>query len=378
MTTTSAAVLASRLDRVLSAIRPQGAAGLVTPIPENVAYLTGFIAAAYTRPILFVASPTPLLVVPELELEHARMVWPGEIRAYSDDAVDTVAGRTHLQIALQTVAEVVKALGFSPVAYERHGLCCAGAEIVHAMFPDAVSVGSVVETLRMQKDAEELAIMRRTGRLIGEVMARHLARSRPGATEVGLQYAATAEAAAGFPSDGSDIEVWSRPIAGPRTAFPHARPTTRPLRLGDVVIHSLGLRMAGYWTGLERTCILGNADGPTKRAFMTMYEAQARAIDAIRPGATAMSVHAAACRGIEDAGYLISHRTGHGIGLGVHEPPSVGARVEPGMVLSIEPGIYLPGLGGFRHADNVVVTEEGGELVSEFPRNLDSMLLDVD
>lgn len=171
--------------------------------------------------------------------------------------------------------------------------------------------------------------------------------SRVGRTEIVLRHSAVARFAASLPAGEGGIEIWSRPIAGARTALPHARPANRPIAQGDVVIHSLGLRIDGYWTGLERTRIVGSPDEAIARAFVAMYDAQSRAIDAIQPGIPAYRVHVVACGVIEEAGYSVCHRTDHGIGLRVHEAPSISnsevVRLEPGMVLSIEPGIYLPG-----------------------------------
>lgn len=378
----SAATFAERIDRVVSGVRHRRATALLTLVPENVAYLTGFLAAAYTRPIVLVAARDPVLIVPELELANARGVWSGEIRAYSDDGVNTEAGRTHLYVALNTAAEAARALRLSAVAYEPHGLSHEGATILCCLLHNAVRVGHIVEMLRMRKDPSELAVIRETGRLIGNAMASHVALSRSGMTEVCLQHRAVAEVAAGLAADDVDIEIWSRPIAGPRTALPHARPTTRPLQAADVIIHSLGIRALGYWTGLERTCVMGEPDDRMTRAFVTMQSAQTRAIQAVRPGVNAAHVHVVACRVIAEAGYPVLHRTGHGVGLSVHEPPSLGSeeslRLEPGMVLSIEPGVYLPGIGGFRHADNVIITESGAELLCEFPREMTGLLLPTD
>jgi Xaa-Pro dipeptidase len=154
------------------------------------------------------------------------------------------------------------------------------------------------------------------------------------------------------------------------------------MQQGDVIIHGCGVQLNGYWGGVERTMFLGRPSDAVRRYLDVALEAQRAAIAAVKPGALCSDVDAAARRVIDAAGMgdYVLHRTGHGIGLNVHEFPSVAksvhAELKPGMVVSIEPGLYVPGLGGFRHEDNVVVTETGARVVSTIPSDFESMILD--
>ena len=167
------------------------------------------------------------------------------------------------------------------------------------------------------------------------------------------------------------------------SAIPHSIATKRPMKEGDVLVTGGGADVGGYSCELERTMILGEPTPKQRRYFEIMLKAQEEAFKAFKPCAKCSSVDEAATKAFVKAGFskLMRHHTGHGLGLEGHEPPwlDIGSDtvLKPGMVLSCEPGIYEPGFGGFRHSDTVLITEDGAEIVTYYPRDLDSLTIQV-
>jgi Xaa-Pro dipeptidase len=162
---------------------------------------------------------------------------------------------------------------------------------------------------------------------------------------------------------------------GPNSANPHASPSDRPVGLGEYLLFDWGVSVEGYTSDITRTFPVGEIEFEMRRIYELVQDANAAGRAAVRPGVTCSEVDAAARRVIERGGYgeRFTHRTGHGLGLQVHEPPYIVAGnemvLEPGMTFTIEPGIYLPGRGGVRIEDNVVVTADGCESLTTFVRD---------
>ena len=230
----------------------------------------------------------------------------------------------------------------------------------------------LVERLRAVKDTEEISTLREAGRRISGVGRRLRELVLPGTSE--LDAAAAIDAAmrtAGFERSAFETIVAS----GPNGALPHARPTDRKLLDGEGVVLDFGGVYDGYCVDLTRTLQLGQVSAEFRRMFDAVREAQAAAIAAVRPGAAATDIDGAA-RAVLEAhglGEAFGHGTGHGLGLEVHEEPRISRRaaagevVTAGMVFTIEPGAYVPGVGGVRIEDDVLVVAGGCELLTDVP-----------
>ena len=163
--------------------------------------------------------------------------------------------------------------------------------------------------------------------------------------------------------------------------MPHSIAIERPIKHGDVLVTGAGADVGGYNSELERTMVVGPPTDRQKHYFEVMVEAQDAAVSALKPSASCADVDNAANKIILKAGLkeLIRHHTGHGIGLQGHEPPWLDQGnplpLKPGMVVSIEPGIYRLGYAGFRHSDTLIVTEDGNEVVTYYPRDLESLTI---
>jgi len=239
------------------------------------------------------------------------------------------------------------------------------------------STERVVEQARMIKDPSEIATLRDAAARLGQVVPVVLAAVRAGETERSI--AAVIEAAmreAGYERAAFDTIVAS----GPHSAMPHYRAGTRTLAPGDLVVLDFGGVLDGYCCDLTRTVAIGPPSREARRVYEAVHDAHAAAVAAVKPGVDASAVDAAARNLLRDRGLgdAFGHGTGHGLGLDVHEDPRIGkpradvppVTLAPGMVFTIEPGAYLPGLGGVRIEDDVLVTETGCELLTSLPREL--------
>ncbi|RLI18121.1 aminopeptidase P family protein [Candidatus Bathyarchaeota archaeon] len=168
---------------------------------------------------------------------------------------------------------------------------------------------------------------------------------------------------------------------GPMSAIPHAIATNKNIQEGDVVVTGAGADVGGYSCELERTMIVGKPNNKQRKFFEIMLKAQEAAFKAFKPGAKCSDVDKAAKKVFLKAGYgkYVLHHTGHGLGLEGHEPPwlDLGDQtiLKPGMIFSCEPGIYIPGFAGFRHSDTVLITEDGAEVITYYPRDIESLTI---
>ncbi|MBW1695728.1 MAG: aminopeptidase P family protein [Deltaproteobacteria bacterium] len=170
---------------------------------------------------------------------------------------------------------------------------------------------------------------------------------------------------------------------GLNSAKPHTQSGEEMLKKGQTLLIDTGACWKGYAIDITRTFLIEPVDSEMKKIYQAVYEANKKAIESVRPEIEADQIDRMARSVIEDAGYgeFFTHRTGHGIGLEEHEPPWIvsgnTSRLEPGMTFTIEPGIYIPELGGIRIEDNVLVTEEGYKVLTKYPKNLESVLLEL-
>ncbi len=225
----------------------------------------------------------------------------------------------------------------------------------------------VVERARMVKDSNELALIRAAVQLGAKLFDRALEILRPGIKET--EVAAEMEYAARL----AGAEAMSFPTiiaSGKRSALPHGRATAQPIAAGGFVVCDFGVILAGYCSDQTRTVWVGAPSQDARQAYESVREAQQAAIAAVRPGITTGEVDEAARKVLRKAGLgrYFTHSTGHGVGLEIHESPRVAAGqkevLRPGMVITVEPGVYFPGKWGVRIEDMVVVSENGGEVLT--------------
>lgn len=347
-----------RIARVRDALAKAGADWILIPASADFRWLTGGHARATERLVLF-ALPRdgePWGLVPRLEAESLAAECPWlelEVWEEREDPLARLAGR----IGLDRAPTLRLGEGF------RTGplLELAGRAPCRPAAP-------IIAPLRARKDAAELAALAVAGRHADRVMAETIASLRPGWTERQVARSILDR----FTALG-DHDPWAIVAAGPNSALPHHTPSDRPIAAGEAVLLDLGAGHDGYGSDITRTCFLGRPPTEFERVYGLVDAARAAGIAAVRAGAPASAVDAAARTVIERAGYgrCFVHRTGHGVGLEIHEPPWIvagnDAPLEEGMVHSVEPGIYLAGRFGVRLEDLVVVEAGGGRRLNDAP-----------
>ena len=361
----------SRQHRLFLQCRRFGLDALVLTPGPSLGYLTGLHVPMSERPVVafFRADDSPVIVLPALE-EGQLAHLPFGVRPFPYGEDPSTWGRVFREAA-RAVRLHRRRVGLEP---ER--MRVLELRLLEQAIPDATYVdgGEALEALRACKDAEEIGRMRRAIRVAEEAMHHALAAIAPGIAERELATELTAQ----LLHAGSDPNIPFAPIVAfaESTALPHAVPSQRILREGDLVLCDWGARVDGYCSDCTRMLSLGAPHPELQTITDVVAEANRAAREAVRPGVEACVVDQAARSVIERAGYgeRFVHRTGHGIGLEVHEAPYLRADNErvlrPGMTFTIEPGIYLPGQGGARIEDIVAVTEDGVETLTPLPREL--------
>jgi len=350
-----------RLDRLRLFFPTLGADTLLVSHLPNVRYLCGFSGSAA---LLLVDESTATLFTDSRYTFQAREEVSGaRVQIVKRGLIRAAGTALHAR-------RVRPRVGYSPgqvtVAQKRALESVSGSRVRW------VSDGSAVEKLRAIKDADELARMRDAADLISEVFRKIVPMIRPGLTELELaaeiEYAIKRGGGAG-PSFETIV------ASGSRSAWAHARPTSKPLRKSELVVLDQGAIMRGYCSDMTRTVFVGRASKRVRRMYQAVLDTQEAAKRTIRPGVTAGDVDRAARNSLKRSSLAryFTHSTGHGLGLEVHEMPRLGKGEETilqeGMVVTVEPGVYLEGLGGVRIEDDVVVTAKGAVDLTTAPRD---------
>ena len=359
-------VYARRLAAAATGAGEAGLAGLVVTPGYDLRYLTGSRAQTFERltALVIPASGRPTVVVPRLELAALRESAVGELGLDVSDWVDgedpyglvadSLGGH-----ARAAVADSMPALHLLPLA-QRLGTV-------------PVLATEVLARLRMVKDAAEIKALRTAGAAIDRVHAKVPGFLRPGRTESQV----AADIAEAIVAEGHSEPAFIIVGSGPNGADPHHECSDRELRAGDIVVVDIGGPVEpGYNSDCTRTYSLGDPAAEVAEQYAVLQRAQAAAVAAVGPGVSAQDVDAAARDVLAAAGlgeYFV-HRTGHGIGLSVHEEPYIVAGndlpLAEGMAFSVEPGIYFPGKWGARVEDIVIVTADGASPVNNRPHEL--------
>jgi Xaa-Pro dipeptidase len=310
-----------------------------------------------------------VLVLPELEkLKLDLFPYPVEAFAYGENPAEWDAV---FRKAVSSLGLDGRKIGVEPRQMRLLEFRHVRAGAPEADYPDA---SEALASLRLRKDAAEVDAMRRAVKAAQAALEAAIPLIKAGMTEKELAGELTVQ----LLKHGSDSELPFAPIVstGPNSANPHASPSDRKLQQGDLLVIDWGARIDGYVSDLTRTFAVGEVEPEFRRIARRVMDANAAGRAAGRPGVPCCNVDKAARHVIEEAGYkqYFTHRTGHGIGMEGHEDPYIRAdnmqMLYPGMAYTVEPGIYLPGRGGVRIEDNVVVTHEGVDVLSDLPREL--------
>lgn len=338
---------------------------LAVPPGDDLRYLLGFTPMPDERPCYLLVGPAGAhLVMPSLNALQAEAHTDVPMAVYADEDGPAAALAAALRAVGATGARTVMV---TETMRAEHLL---GLQ-AHLGGARAVLATPVVGRMRLIKSAAEIAALRAAAALADRAVETAADACRPGATEREVADGVARAFAAG----GADEVAFAIIASGPNGAFPHHHTGSRRLESGDAVVCDLGCRLGGYPSDITRMVVLGQGPAEYERVHSVVEDAVQAGMAAVRPGVPARTVDVAARGVIERAGYgrYFTHRTGHGMGVSGHEPPWItatsGTILEPGMVFSVEPGIYLPGRFGVRLEDIVVVTDAGCERLSGLSRD---------
>ena len=386
--------LQERRERLLEHVRRNGLSGYVLFGADYIQYFTGFLFLSNERPVIYAESVggESAVFVPEFEVERTR----AETAFARIESYPEYPGVEHPMLIF---ARVLADLGIrDAIGADQDGypgiLGYKGPALSDVAGASVSALGDVIERMLARKSDSEIGLIRESGRWCAHAHRLLQEYSVPGATEAEASLRASQETTlamlaalgdtyGGGLSSSDGASAGYRGQIGLRSSWAHAIAHNIEFRAGDVLVTETSAPVWGYNAELERAMIIGPPTDEMRRLFDHTVAAQEVAFDVIRPGVTCADVDRAVMRYFEDNDLLQYWRqhTGHAIGLRNHEAPflDVGdhTTLEPGMVFTIEPGLYDPMIGGFRHSDTVVVTEDGMDFLTDYPSDIESLTLPV-
>ncbi|MEM4482503.1 MAG: Xaa-Pro peptidase family protein [Candidatus Methanomethylicia archaeon] len=383
-----------RMNYIRKELEKRECKAMILFTPLNVFYLVGYTIISTERPtaLILPVDDEPILFIPRLEEDHSKFRVPHIKKRI---VYFEYPGVEHPMKVLARGLEELK-LGDKKIAVDAPGypgiMGYVGPSLGEVLPTVKIeNLGKIISDMRIIKDEEELSLIRESakwGNLAHKLLQEYV---YPGALEIEVAARASFEASlAMIKALGPEFEPGTmlpasagfRGQIGVYSAYPHMLASSIVIREGDVLVTGAGARIGGYNSELERTMIVGKPNDKQIKYFNIMLKAQQASLDAFKPGVKCSDVNKAAFKVFKEEGVpseYILHRVGHGIGLQGHEPPWIEdgdqTILKPGMVFSCEPGIYIPGFAGFRHSDTVIITDDGVEIVTFYPRDIDSLTI---
>jgi len=350
---------ASRLKRLRQALDSAGAGAILETHLPNIFYLCGF------------SGDSGALLV---DATSATLFTDGRFSTQSREETRGIRVHIHKGPLLVAVGEHLRTRKRQRVAVAPSRLTLGGWKALRRAAGGNLkwfAVDDIVESLRGVKDAGEIEVIRDAARLGSQVMEEAIRLIRPGVSELDI----AAEIGYRMKRKGASGESFEAIVAsGPRSALPHARPTARRIGKNELVVLDLGAILRHYCSDLTRTVHVGKASAQVRQWYQAVLDAQTAARDALRPGVSCGTIDAAARNVLQRKGlgrYFV-HSTGHGIGLEIHEDPRIARDQETilktGNVVTLEPGVYVEGVGGIRIEDDALVTARGAEILTTASR----------
>lgn len=336
--------------------------------PDNVFYFSNFKSDPHERllGVMVFKDAEPFLICPKMEIPDVVAAgWSYEVIGHEDT-----------QNAWDVVANAVKArnVSFNTLAIEKSHLTVERLEAIQERFDTLkfTNIDEKVNALRICKDEEELVKLRKAAQLADFAIEVGCNAIAEGKTE--MEVLNTIESA--IKAKGYAMSFNTMVLAGEKTASPHGTPGDRKIQKGDFILFDLGVIYEGYCSDITRTVAFGQPNEEQMEIYNTVRRANEAAIEAVKPGVRAKDLDKISRDIITDAGYgeYFTHRLGHGLGISVHEFPSITGTnemtLQPGTVFTIEPGIYKSDAAGVRIEDDVVVTNDGVEVLTKFTKEL--------
>lgn len=359
----------SKINQISTYLKEHNIDAAFITTPDNVFYVSGFRSNPHERllGVLVFQDAEPLMILPQMEVPDAKNAgWNFDVVGHQDTDQPW-------QLLKQAIEN--KKITPSQIAIEKSHMTVERLEAIQELYPDVTftRLDDQLNSMRVVKDANELAILREAAAYADYAIEVGVSEIAEGKTELEILMAIElALKKKGISHMSFDTMV----LSGPKTASPHGKPGDRKIQKGDLVLFDLGVIYKGYCSDITRTVAFGEPSTKQKEVYETVRKAEQAAVDAVKPGVKAMELDKIARDIITEAGYgeFFTHRLGHGLGISVHEFPSVTGNNEmeliEGMVFTIEPGIYDPSITGVRIEDDVVVTKDGVEVLTKYPKEL--------
>ncbi|MBO0992333.1 M24 family metallopeptidase [Bacillus sp. SD088] len=337
--------------------------------PDNIFYLTGFRSEPHERLLGLVVfqEKEPFIVCPAMEKSDARAAgWEHEVIGYQDT-----------DQPWDFIEQAVKARisNIHQWAVEKNHLIVSRYEELTTRFPGSLlqDAEPILNELRMLKTEQELEYIQKACELADFAVNVGVSEIAEGKTELdiiaAIEYEVKKKGVSGMSFD-------TMVLTGANAASPHGTPGMTKIKKGDLVLFDLGVVYEGYCSDITRTVAFGEVSAEQEKIYHTVLEAQEAAVNAVKPGILAKQLDKIARDYIADAGYgeYFPHRLGHGLGISIHEYPSITAtnplRMTEGIVFTIEPGIYVPNIAGVRIEDDLLVTKNGAKTLTKYPKTL--------
>lgn len=388
-----------RSETIREKMQIQGLDALYLTDPSRIRYFTNCSSIFLSRPfgLLILVDGTTIMVSPRIEETQILSILETEL--YGIDDVVTYWEYPGTPHPIDTITEV----------FTKNRLMGKKVGIDGSILPNVVGVtedisvqekipvkfssaNQLVDDMRLIKSSEEVDLIIEAGKWSNLAHTFLQDFIQPDVSEIEISSKATHHATTfmlktlGEAYKSYELHwysVFTRFKAGSRTAFAHGCLANRKVKMGDNIETTGEAHVGGYFNHLERTMFMGDPSEKQRKYFEIMLKAQTAAMKACKPGVLCGDVHKAAMREIKDAGLdietVVHHRSGHGMGLVKIEPPFLvnenTQRLQPGMVFTVEPGIYIDGLGGFRHCDTIIITEDGFENADYYPRDIESLTI---
>ncbi len=391
----------SRIERIRETINKQGFDGLCLFTPTNIEWATGFIFVQTERPVCVLVTPDDVAItVPRLELERASSddvpilesvehyyEYPGGDGTYYVHPQQTPEEAIRTMLAERGVKYVAADISGAPHYWGYTGPTlaeCAGVD---------VEVVDWIEEFRKRKSDVEIELIKESAMWANLTHRKLLEYVEPGELELVISKRASIKASRSMydalgdrytPRSMGGFPTWCSFLSGPNTALPHGLSGTRRVQRGDILVTGAISNVGGYRSELERTMFVGTPTDEHRHYFEIVTEAQRIAIEESGPGIPCAYVDQCVHDYFHEQGVLeyAQHHTGHNLGMEGHERDFIDRGsdevMQPGHVYSIEPGIYRPGVAGYRHSDTIVITDSGVEQVTYFPSDLESVTITLE
>lgn len=358
--------LSHRLNLLYEEMNKQGWDAVLITNRGNLRFFTDFRLNRSANALLVIPQAgQALFLVARLDLERAKKECP---------LLSTIPFPEDTPSYLDALREILKPAKIKTIGVDS-SLLYAQAKFLQELLPNVelLSIDEILLHMRAIKDEEEIQRLKESAKIADKAMQYVLNQAEEGKSElelVGLAKMIIAQ------EGGEDESFEPFLMSGERTWLPQRVATEKKLSQGELIIFDMGAIYKGYCSDITRTFALGNLSKEQEKLFRVALEAHDKAIQALRPGVEAQYVDRVARSYIEESGYgpYFPHLTGHGLGLEIHELPIIdrGSQtcLEEGMVLTIEPGVYFPGVGAARIEDMILITHDGAELLTSTPRNL--------